>query len=184
MERINKLMTKYSIEDWETIINDVKVPSIQDLFSRIDWDWLCNSKQTNFHWDFILDNIIKKENGFCLLDWRQDFWWLLQSGDMYYDLAKLNHNLTINHDIVNANLLKVDQKWENIYVDIHRRETLVECQNILHKFINEQWFDLKKVRTLSAIIWLNMSPLHHHPFDKFLFYFGKYKLWQAINFNN
>lgn len=184
MERINKLMTKYSIKDWETIINDVKVPSIQDLFSKIDWDRLCNSKQTNFHWDFILDNIIKKDDGFCLLDWRQDFWWLLQSWDMYYDLAKLNHNLTINHDIVNANLLKVDQKWDNIYVDIHRRETLVECQDILHKFINEQWFDLKKVKTLSAIIWLNMSPLHHHPFDKFLFYFGKYKLWQAINSNN
>lgn len=184
MERINKLMEKYSIEDGETIINDVKVPSIKELFWMIDWDWLCSSKQTNYHWDFILDNIIKKENGFCLLDWRQDFWWLLESWDMYYDLWKLNHNLTINHDIVNADLFKVEQKDGKIYVDINRRETLIECQKILHSFIVEKWFDLKKVQTLSAIIWLNMSPLHHHPFDKFLFYFGKYKLWQAINFNN
>jgi hypothetical protein len=32
MERINKLMEKYSIEDGETIINDVKVPPIKELF--------------------------------------------------------------------------------------------------------------------------------------------------------
>ena len=103
---------------------------------------------------------------------------------MYYDLAKLNHNLTINHDIVNADHFTIEKSDDIIGVDIHRRENLVECQNVLHKFIVQKGFDLKKVKVLSAIIWLNMSPLHHHPFDKFLFYFGKYKLWQAINSTN
>ena len=28
----------------------------------------------------------------------------LRNGDLYYDLAKLNHNLTVNHDIVGKNL--------------------------------------------------------------------------------
>lgn len=180
MQRIEKLMQNHNLKDEKNIINDLEVPTIAELFSMIDWDRLCSSKQTNFHGDFILDNIIQTKDWFCLLDRRQEFGWLLQSWDMYYDLAKLNHNLTINHDIVNADKFTIEKDNTGVHVDIHRRENLVECQNVLHSFIVQKWFDLKKVKILSAIIWLNMSPLHHHPFDKFLFYFGKYKLWQAI----
>ena len=61
----------------------------------IDFEWLSQAKQHQFHGDFILDNIIKTKNGYSLLDWRQDFSGLLRAGDMYYDLAKLNHNLTV-----------------------------------------------------------------------------------------
>lgn len=180
IKRIDKFLQNHNLKDEKNVINDLEIPTIKELFSMIDFDWLCSSKQTNFHGDFILDNIIQTKDGFCLLDRRQEFWWLLQSWDMYYDLAKLNHNLTINHDIVNADHFTIEKSDDIIGVDIHRRENLVECQNVLHNFIVQKWFDLKKVKILSAIIWLNMSPLHHHPFDKFLFYFGKYKLWQAI----
>lgn len=180
IQRIEKFMQNHNLKDEKNIINDLEIPTIAELFSMIDFDWLCSSKQTNFHGDFILDNIIQTKDWFCLLDWRQEFGWLLQSWDMYYDLAKLNHNLTINHDIVNADQFVIAKDDEGIHVDIHRRENLVECQNVLHSFIVQKWFDLKKVKVLSAIIWLNMSPLHHHPFDKFLFYFGKYKLWQTL----
>ncbi len=57
---------------------------------------------------------------------------------MYYDLAKLNHNLIINHDIINADHFTIERDNNNITVDIHRREKLVECQNILHSFILQQ----------------------------------------------
>ena len=40
--------------------------------------------------------------------------------------------------------------------------------------------DLKKVKILTGIIWLNMSPLHHYSFNLFLYYFGKLNLWRAI----
>ncbi len=105
---------------------------------------------------------------------------LLESGDMYYDLAKLNHNLTVNHGIINDNLFTIDINKHDINCDILRKENLVQCQKILFEFIKDNKLNEKKVKILTAIIWLNMSPLHHHPFDLFLFYFGKLNLWREL----
>ena len=91
--------------DKEQLINGIKVPPVTELLELIDIDWLCNGLASTFHGDFILDNIIEKDGKFSLIDWRQDFGGNLDAGDIYYDLAKLNHNLTVNHDIVhNKNL--------------------------------------------------------------------------------
>ena len=54
------------------------------------------------------------------------------------------------------------------------------CEKTLHQFILDKNLSLDKVKILTSIIWLNMSPLHHHPFDLFLYYFGKYNLWKTI----
>jgi len=73
MNRISKFLNAHNIKDETNIINGEEIPNIKEIFEKIDFDWLCNSAQTHFHGDFILDNIIQTENGFCLLDWRQDF---------------------------------------------------------------------------------------------------------------
>jgi hypothetical protein len=130
-----------------------------------------------FHGDFILDNIIKTNSDFCLIDWRQDFAGRLDVGDIYYDLAKMNHNLVVNHDIVNKSLFSFDS--DDTY--ILTNSTLIECKNILHKFIIDNGYDLDKVELLTSIIWINMSPLHEYPFNNFLFNFGKYNLYQILN---
>ena len=155
--------------------------SVAELLSKVDFDWLTSTKQSRFHGDLVLDNIIRTPGGYCLLDWRQNFGGLLQAGDMYYDLGKLNHNLTVNHDIIDANLFTIEDSNGNVTCDIMRPHKLVLCQEILHQFILEHGYDLKKVKILTTIIWLNMSPLHHHPFDLFLFYFGKLNLWKVLN---
>jgi hypothetical protein len=130
-----------------------------------------------FHGDFILDNIIKTNSDFCLIDWRQDFAGRLDVGDIYYDLAKMNHNLVVNHDIVNKSLFSFDSNDTYILTN----STLIECKNILHKFIIDNGYDLDKVELLTSIIWINMSPLHEYPFNNFLFNFGKYNLYQILN---
>jgi dTDP-glucose pyrophosphorylase len=180
-ERVQEMVKTRGVADTETIINGDRVPGSKELLEMIDFDWLSDIPQTNFHGDFILDNIIKTKKGFCLLDWRQDFGGLLRSGDMYYDLAKLNHNLTVNHGIVNDNHFMISISEDNIVCDIHRLERLVRCQNEYWKYLVEKGYDVKKVKVLTGLIWLNMSPLHHHPFDLFLFYFGRYNLWKALH---
>ena len=65
-----------------------------------------------------------------------------------------------------------------------RKNNLVECQKVLFDFLQKEDYDEKKVQTLTAIIWLNMAPLHHYPFNIFLYYFGKLHLWRAINETN
>ena len=142
----------------------------------IDTNWLCNGLPSQFHGDFILDNIIETNDGFCLIDWRQDFASDLEIGDIYYDLAKLNHNLTVNHDIVNKNLFNPSS--DNCY--ILTNSTLNECKELLHVFIKDNWYDLKKVNILTSLIWINMAPLHEYPFNTFLFNFGKYNLYKNL----
>lgn len=180
-QRIKTFLETRRITDQPNIINDEKVPSIKELLKQINFNQLCQAKQSLFHGDFILDNILKTTKGFCLLDWRQDFGGLLKAGDIYYDLGKLNHNLVVNHHIVNKNLFTVTIRNNKIACDILRKDNLVSCQQILHHFITKEKFDLKKTKILTALIWLNMAPLHHHPFDLFLFYFGKLNLWRTLN---
>lgn len=180
-KRIAKFLEANNLKDTEHVINGEKIPSLEEMLKKVDFDSLSQGLQSRFHGDFILDNILKTDKGYCLIDWRQDFGGLTQSGDRYYDLAKMNHNLTVNHRIINKNLFSVQVSEKNVLVDILRPSTLVECQAIYLDFLREQEYDVQKVKILTAIIWLNMAPLHHHPFNLFLYYFGKLQLWRALN---
>lgn len=172
--RINKYLN--GVEDKQCIINGINVPTILEMMQHINKDWLCSGKPVQFHGDFILDNVIETDNGFCLIDWRQDFGGQLKCGDIYYDLAKLNHNLTINHNIVNE--YNYSYSENNCYIHINSR--LNECREVLYQFIMENGYDLDKVKILTSIIWINMAGLHEYPFNKFLFNFGKYNLCQNL----
>ncbi|MFA6550019.1 MAG: hypothetical protein WCT36_01525 [Candidatus Gracilibacteria bacterium] len=179
-KRLTDLFSSRGIIDKKEIINGVLVPKTSDILEKIDFKWLANAKQTGFHGDFILDNILKTAGGFCLLDWRQNFGGLLKAGDLYYDLSKMNHNLTINHGIINDNLFSIDVSKKEIRCEILRKESLVESQKAFNVFVIKNGYDIKKINILTPLIWLNMSPLHQHPFDLFLYYFGKYNLWKAL----
>ena len=134
-----------------------------------------------FHGDFILENIIDTGKDFSLIDWRQDFGGSLVGGDVYYDLAKLNHNLIFNHNLVNKGLFEIEVREDRINCDILTSSLMNECQTILHEFLLSKNLSQYKVDLLTPIIWLNMSPLHEYPINTFLFYFGKYKLARALN---
>jgi choline kinase len=179
--RISKFLIENNLIDKEENINGIIIPSINNLLKQINFNWLCDVEPYNFHGDFILDNIIEKDNKFTLLDWRQDFGGLIECGDMNYDIAKLNHNLFINHDIINNNMFSI--KKESNYIikcNILYKSELIECKKILDKFILNNGLNINKINILTSLIWLNMSPLHHYPFNQFLFYWGKYNLNKAL----
>jgi NDP-sugar pyrophosphorylase family protein len=177
IKKTKKRIEEYLVNNPEiSIINNENIPSIHNLIKKIDVDWLSNGIPTQFHGDYILDNIIEIENGFKLIDWRQDFGGELEFGDIYYDLAKLNHNLYVNHDIVKKNLF--DSSPDNCYILIN--STLNECREVLHSYIKQNGYDLKKIELLTALIWINMAPLHEYPLNNFLFNFGKYNLHKIL----
>jgi hypothetical protein len=157
-------------------INQVSVKPIKQILSAIDQKWLTDGICSTFHGDFILDNVLKTKSGYCLLDWRQDFAGSLSGGDIYYDLAKLNHNLVVNHQIVNNGLFNASEKKCFILCN----STLLECQKTLHTFLLRNRYDLKKVKLLTALIWINMAPLHEYPFNQFLFNYGKLNLAKMV----
>lgn len=183
LERINKCKQQ-KISDFVEI-NDINIGSIDSLISKINFNDLCDGEAYNFHGDFILDNIlIDKSNNFILIDWREDFGGDIKNGDIYYDLAKLKHNIFINHSNLQNNLFKLEQIDEkSCIVDIKCNFFLTSQLNQYEKFIIENNFNQKKINILMSLIWINMAPLHEYPLNNFLFNFGKYNLFKYINYS-
>jgi choline kinase len=179
-KRIDAFLEKTKFDEGTYQINGTRIPSIFELLTNIDFSWISEGIQSQFHGDFILDNIIETESGFKLIDWRQDFGGIIEVGDQYYDLAKLNHSLVVNHEIVNQNHFEVKIYEDNVHCEIFRKHDLVESGKVLRDFVEANNLDYKRVQVLTSLIWLNMAPLHHHPFDLFLFNFGKLNLWRTL----
>ncbi len=186
--RVSEYFKKTKSEEYpsETKINGINVFNVNWLINQLDVSWLCYQDWPyKFHGDMIADNIIYNDGKFTLIDWRQDFGGSLTDGSIYYDLAKLNHNLIFNHEIVNKGLYKLETKSNGeIIVDILVSKNLLECQKILHKFIIDNGFDLKKVEILTYLIWINMASLHDGKLGDFLFNFGKFNLHKALYCNS
>jgi choline kinase len=159
------------------IVNGLFTGSWKDLLAHTPFSELYTNIFSYFHGDFILDNVIKCSDGsFKILDWRQDFDGNLVYGDMYYDLAKLRHNIYFNHMNILQNLYSVNTSEKEVQVEIKCNYTLIQQEKAIETFCNEKNLDYRKVKILTAIIWLNMAPLYEGTLRNFLFYFGKYNL--------
>jgi choline kinase len=180
--RLDSFLNSRGLVDSKMTINNNVIPIIKEMMPAALEIIMSDLKQTRIHGDFILDNIIVNEGKFTLIDWRQDFGGELFSGDKYYDLAKLNHSLNINHEIVEKNLYEVRQNGDNIFCEILIKDYMIEMGKDFENWIIERGLSVKKVSVLTSLIWLNMAALHHHPFDHFLYYYGKYKLWKSLEY--
>ena len=180
-KRLEELISSRSIRDESNIINNIEVPSASSLILK-SRDQLVSVKEIGrFHGDFILDNILVCDGEFKLIDWRQDFAGNMEFADIYYDLAKLNHSLHINHSLVLDGQYFTSIENDRIQCGILRKDVHVEMEQHLQSFVLRKNLSWKKIQILTGLIWINMSPLHHHPFDKFLYYYGRYNLWKALN---
>jgi len=185
-ERVQLFYQNFGKRDNVNVINGVKVPSLEILLNQIDWDWMSDGYAGRFHGDFHFENILysEEEGKFTFLDWRQDFAGELSVGDIYYDLAKLMHGLIVNHSIVSNDQYIVS--WENneIKFDLLRKQGLVECEERLNAWVEEKNYDLKKVRVLTALIYLNIAALHHYPYCLLLYGLGKSMLNHELGLIN
>ena len=181
IDRVKKALDQ-NIPDYNNI-NNLNIGNIYDLLSKINFDELCIGGSYRFHGDFILDNILMKNlEEFVLIDWRQDFGGDLKNGDIYYDLAKLKHNIYLNHHNLENNLFELKQiDTDSCTVDVKCNYFLINQISSYEKFISENNFNNKKINILMSLIWINMAPLHVYPLNNFLFNFGKYNLYKSIN---
>jgi choline kinase len=179
-QRLSQFFYQTGLSDKAHVINHQAVPSIAEMFSSVDWNRLFEGVPSRMHGDLHFENVIKIDDRFCLLDWRQDFDGLIEYGDIYYDLAKLNHGMIVSHESVRKNLFRVEMKEDNIHVDISRPDNLALCQDEFYRFLKMNSFDIYKIEVLTALIFLNIAPLHHHPYNLFLHFLGKSRLWSAI----
>ena len=152
------------------------------MLDSVDWNYVAEGMPGQFHGDYHFENIIydKNSDNFELLDWRQNFGEFLQIGDVYYDLAKLNHGLIISHELIAKDLFEAKWEGNEITYDFTRKQSLIECENYYHKWIVKNGFDLKKVKLITALIFLNISALHDFPYVLVLYALGKQMLFECL----
>ncbi|MCP4049678.1 MAG: hypothetical protein GY730_03115 [bacterium] len=182
-QRVEQYFSRFEQIDAQEIINGQQIPKLYDILDKIDWDYIADGYSTRFHGDLHFENILINEEGrvpFTLLDWRQDFGGEIGYGDIYYDLAKLNHGLIISHELINKELFNVKHKLNIVDYDFLRKQTLVECENYFKEYVVKKGYDLQKVEIITALIFINIAPLHHYPYSLLLFYLGKDMLFNLI----
>lgn len=161
------------------VVNGLHVGSVFALLANVDFSALTTDTFYRFHGDFILDNIIKTPSGFTLIDWRHEFGDQIKYGDMYYDLAKLRHNIIFNHKNITNGLFEVHE-GEDVVVDLKCNYMLMRQLDEFDQFVLNNNLDLKKVKLLMALIWLNMAPLYTGRLQVFLFFFAKFNLFLQL----
>lgn len=177
LARLAEYERKYPVPAQPTIVNGTALPPLADLLERLPWSLLEDGLPRFMHGDLQFDNILHDPvtNRFTLLDWRQDFAGNIAFGDIYYDLAKLRGGIILNYDYIKQNLLRYDEAPGaelRAEFDFAQRFRTGQYLKILDDYVVARGLSVEKVRLLVAVIYLNMAPLHHFPFDKMLHALG------------
>jgi len=169
---LDKFGSEYYTEQYT--INGKKYDSMQSTIDNIDLSILKDTHFYNmFHGDLQFDNILYNDQNdkFTYIDWRESFADNIEGGDIYYDLAKLYGGCLIPYNLMKEkdpiSLLEGSSTVEYSYYipqDLNRFKITYE------KWILDQGFDFNKVKLITGIIFLNMSPLHDRVFAKMLWF--------------
>ena len=174
IDRVKVFNKKYKNMEKVLTINGKKTPKLSYLLKKVDWSSLSDGVPVRFHGDFHFENIIynKANATFHFLDWRQDFSGRLDCGDIYYDFAKLLHGMIVSHEKIVKNKYFVKNKYSNYEYNTERKKESIESEKLFLEWLINKEFNVKKVYILTALIFLNIAPLHHSPYDKFLYVLG------------
>ncbi len=169
---ISKYGDKYYYQKFK--INDKLCLSVEEIFSKIDFSILTNTLfYQNFHGDLQFDNIIydHKKELFYYIDWRESFGGNTNEGDIYYDLSKLYGGCLIPYDKMKYdNNIKFKEGSFVVNYDYDISENLIEFKHVYEKWLRVNNFDLNKIKLITALIFINMSPLHDDKFGKMLWF--------------
>jgi choline kinase len=186
LKRLKTFFDKTGTVDEGGSINGVEVPSAAELLSTVDWDYITKGIPSNFHGDLQFDNVLVADNAenasgrFTLLDWRQDFGGLTHVGDLYYDLAKLYGGMTMPYPLIKAGKFSFEKNAAGAHYSFSTTSKLMDSREEYEAFLKKNNFDIKKIKLITALIFLNMSPLHNEPFGSLLYCMGRQMLHKSL----
>lgn len=155
------------------IINNKDYKPISHYIKKIDWNMLCQKSIPTkiFHGDMQFDNIIKTDKDYKFIDWRDQFGGQSEYADSYYDLAKLYGGICMNYSYMkeeeNYQFIKINNK---IQYNFKKDKDVEHLKKYFEGMCVVNGFDFEKIKKLTAIIYLNMAPLHDKKFDDLLFF--------------
>lgn len=166
------------------MINNTKIFDINSLLKKINFNDLYKGIPSFIHGDLQFDNIIlTNKKKFKLIDWRSDFSGLVDRGDLCYDLAKLLGGILINYKKIKQNKFLYKNTRGKIKFEVPSAKNKNLLINEIKNYCLNNKIDYSKIELLAALIFLNMSPMHKHPFDKILFSYSKILINKKINEN-
>ena len=169
---INRFGKKYYTKKYN--INGHNYDSLENILLGINLDKLYNNPMYSlFHGDLQFDNIIynKENDSFKYIDWRESFGESTKGGDVYYDLSKLYGGCIIPYNLVkDDNFIKYTEGIAVIDYNFNIPRALSQFKNKYEKWLIDEGYDLDRIKLITAIIFLNMSPLHNKNFSKTLWF--------------
>jgi thiamine kinase-like enzyme len=156
---------------------------MKDVYGTIDFSILENNPlYSKFHGDLQFDNILYDGKKFFYIDWREEYGGNTDVGDVYYDLAKMMGGLIISYN-------KMKDETNIVYLESTSEVITYPNFENAHKdnldryivWLEENNFDVNKVKLIVALIFLNMSPLHEEKFSKFLWFKSLTLLYDYYN---
>lgn len=160
--------------DTEFMINGVKYNSMKNLYEKLNIKLLENTFfYTEFHGDLQFANIIysEKEDKFVYIDWRENFGKSIDSGDLHYDLGKLYGGILISYNLMtNENNIRIIENDDVIVYEYNTPDDLIKFKPEFENWAKKLGFSLNHIKLVTALIYLNMSPLHDDNFSKLLWY--------------
>ncbi len=91
--------------------------------------------------------------------------------------------MLVNHSVINKNKYSVSWNKKNIHYKIEMRKILISCEEYFYQWLEKKGYDKKKVKILTALIFLNIAPLHHKPYCYALYALGKDMLFKVVDKN-
>ena len=164
-------MNRDNLVDASHIINGKQCKSINHYLNKINWDYLFDGVATKyFHGDLQFDNIIYDDQNFYLIDWRQSFGNSTEYGDVYYDLAKLYGGILMSYkSMKEEENYKLTIMRDQVDFSFNRTKNLIRFEDAFTTWVKNSGYDFDKVKKITALIYLNMAPLHEKKFGDLLF---------------
>jgi NDP-sugar pyrophosphorylase family protein/quercetin dioxygenase-like cupin family protein len=175
-ERLMAFLDRFGLEyfNQEYTINNKKYKSMDYMITQFDTEvFYDNPMYSLFHGDLQFDNILwdGHSNKFTYIDWRESFGGSTEGGDVYYDLAKLYGGTIIPYSMMKEeNAITFYEGSTIATYDYFISEDLYDFRNYYEGWLADNGYDLNKVKLITAIIFLNMSPLHDEKFGKMLWF--------------
>lgn len=175
-ERLTSFVLKNGVEYLQKkyTINGKLYESMSTLIALVNPDNFKNHDfYTFFHGDLHFENLIYDDENdkFVYIDWRESFADITSSGDIYYDMAKLYGGALIPYNLmVDENNINFT---EGEYIVNYSYPITINLKKFLYTYeewISKMGYDINKVKLITGLIFLNMSPLHEGKFGKMLWF--------------
>ena len=86
----------------------------------------------------------------------------------------------MSHELIVKNMFKIKWNKNNIKYKLLQKKIYKDCENYFYNWCSKKNYSIKKIKIITALIFLNIAALHHYPYSLFLYALGKHMLKKTI----